>query len=101
MTGDLNKNTIKQKNNTIESSEVISLDLLEEKFLLNLDLNFSVKLKLSKVINKAKSDVIKNSNNSIKVLEIQVLNQLKFLIYSDSESTPVYVDQDLIIKGNV
>ena len=89
MTGDLNKNTIKQKNNTIESTAVISLDLLEEKFLLNLDLNFSVKLKLSKVINKAKSDVIKNSNNSIKVLEIQVLNQLKFLRYSYSESTPV------------
>jgi hypothetical protein len=89
MTGDLNKNTIKQKNNTIESTVVISLDLLAEKFWLNLDLNFSVKLKLSKVINKAKSDVIKNSNNSIKVLEIQVLNQLKFLRYSYSESTPV------------
>ena len=63
--------------------------------------NFSVKLKLSKVINKAKSDVIKNSNNSIKVPEIQVLNQLKFLIYSYSESSPVYDGQNLIIKANV
>jgi len=89
MTGDLNKNTIKQKNNTIESTAVISIDLLEKKFLLNLNLNFSVKLKLIKVINKAKNDVIKNSNNSIKVIEIQVLNQLKFLRYSYSVSTPL------------
>ena len=89
MTGDLNKNTIKQKNNTIESTAVISIDLLEKKFLLNLNLNFSIKLKLIKVINKAKNDVIKNSNNSIKVIEIQVLNQLKFLRYSYSVSTPL------------
>ena len=89
MTGDINKNTIKQKNNTIESTVVISIDLLEKKFLLNLNLNFSVKLKLIKVINKAKNDVIKNSNNSIEVIENQVLNQLKFLRYSYSVSIPL------------
>ena len=97
MTGVLIKKTIKQKNNTIDSTVVISVDFLAEKFSLDLNLNFSVKLKLSKVINKAKSDVIKNSNNSIKFLEIQVLNQLKFLTYSFSESTPVYDDHDVLI----
>ena len=97
MTGVLIKKTIKQKNNTSDNTVAICLKLLAEKFLLDLNLNFLVKLKLSKVIHKAKSDVIKNSNNSIKFLEIQVVNQLKFLTYSFSVSTPAYDDQDVLV----